>query len=286
MRNEMMIPQLQGSPEWVAFRSTRVGASDSPVLMGCGYITPLDLYNQKKGITEPYVTEAMKRGSEMETIARAWYQKFTGHYVTPCVKVHPVYENIHASFDGMSFEGDHVAEFKCPGTNTLKDIGRYGIPDSYRCQCQHLMFVGGLESIDLVVFDGIRGKIYLIERDEEYILKMLDKILAFLECLRTNTPPEPSGISYIERDDDEWNNAAQKHIELLAKQKQLEIEVEESRKKLIALANDQNCTGFGLSICQITKKGNVDYGKIEALKGIDLEQYRKPPTTSWRISTK
>ena len=72
----------QRSPEWHKFRETHIGSSDAVIIMGLGYITPLDLYNQKKGLTLPsFVTPAMQRGTDLEEHASAWYIEKTGQ---PC----------------------------------------------------------------------------------------------------------------------------------------------------------------------------------------------------------
>ena len=56
------------------------------------------------------------------------------------------------------------------------------------------------------------------------------------------------------------------------------------RKQLIFLAGESNVKGGGITMCQIQRKGNVDYSLIEELKGIDLDQYRKPSSFGWRIT--
>ena len=65
--------------------------------------------------------------------------------------------------------------------------------------------------------------------------------------------------------------------------KELEKEEEEVRKQLIFLSGESNTKGAGISLCQIQRKGNVDYSKIPELRGVDVEKYRKPAINSWRI---
>ena len=64
-------------------------------------------------------------------------------------------------------------------------------------------------------------------------------------------------------------------------------ELEKLRDKykdsLIELSGGQSSKGGGGTLQKIIRKGNVDYGKIEALKGIDLEQYRKKDSEFWTI---
>lgn len=272
---------IQGSSDWHLFRSIRCGASDTPSLMGCGYLTPLALYNQKKGLAEGYVNDAMRRGSEMEAVARAWYECETGNRVMPCVMVHPTYDLIHASFDGLDFAHSYAVEIKCPGANTLKDIERYGIPESWFCQCQHQMFVANLDAMDLYVYDGIRGKIYPQVRDEPYILKMLTKILEFLECLKTNTPPVSDDV--VVREDEAWKDKVRWYEHLIEKRDELDGMIEEAKQDLIKEASGRNTKGCGLSVTEVTREGIIDYKAIPQLKEIDLEQYRKPSSSYWRV---
>ena len=274
----------QGTNSWLLWRKNKIGSSDSSSIMGCNpYKTAYNLYCEKKDPDyKGYISDAMLRGTELEPFAREWYIKTTGNFVVPCIHIHPIYENIHASFDGMDFEEKIGAEIKCPGTNTLKDIERYGIPEHYICQCQHQMFVADLDSIDLVIYDGIRGTIHCIQRDEKYILKLLDKILEFLECLKTNTPPKDNDC--VIRDDEEWESETRWYKDLLEKKALIDEQIESSREKLINMASGRNTKGCGITLTQVDSEGRIDYKSIPILKGMDLTQYRKPSSKSWRIT--
>jgi hypothetical protein len=58
----------------------------------------------------------------------------------------------------------------------------------------------------------------------------------------------------------------------------------EMREDLIKAAKSKNCIGFGVKVQRIMRKGPVRYDQIEALQGVDLEQYRDMPSESWRIT--
>jgi hypothetical protein len=66
--------------------------------------------------------------------------------------------------------------------------------------------------------------------------------------------------------------------------KELEMIEEDLRKQLIFLSGESNSKGAGISLCQIQRKGNVDYAKIPELKNVNLDKYRKESINSWRIS--
>jgi hypothetical protein len=66
--------------------------------------------------------------------------------------------------------------------------------------------------------------------------------------------------------------------------KELEKEEEELRKQIVFLSGETNSKGFGISLCQVQRKGNVDYSRVPELKNVDLDKYRKTSLNSWRIT--
>lgn len=273
----MAVP-LQNTQSWLEWRKERIGASEAPIIMGLDkYTTPLKLYNQKKGI-EPnnFKSAAMQRGHDLEPAAREWYYHETGQRIHPTVIVSEIYPWMHASIDGMSFDGEVAVEIKCPGKAMLDEIERNGVPDNYFCQCQHQMFVASLDEVDLVVFDGVKGKIYKVYRDEKFIFKMLDKEIEFYDCLKNNTPPAASKerVSYEPIETDEWASLMQtiKDCGDRIKRDQEILDLAKDRAKEIA--GGRNLKGHGLYITYGSRKGNVNYKAIPELKGVDLEKYR------------
>ncbi len=114
---------------------------------------------------------------------------------------------------------------------------------------------------------------------------MIEEERKFYDCLMTRTPPEPAEDDYVERDDAVWIECAHRWKDVGRHRKALEQEEEELRQQLVFLSGETNSRGGGISICQVTRKGNVDYSSIPELKSIDLDKYRKPSTSSWRICT-
>lgn len=55
------------------------------------------------------------------------------------------------------------------------------------------------------------------------------------------------------------------------------------RKALLALTGDSSCRGEALKVTRYWAKGNVDYGKVPALKGVDCDPYRKKGGYRFRI---
>jgi len=71
--------------------------------------------------------------------------------------------------------------------------------------------------------------------------------------------------------------------EILIQKKALEEREKVLKEKLIAKCDGRATQGTRLRFTPYERQGTVDYSKIEALKGIDLDKYRKPPITAWRI---
>lgn len=274
---------VQGSDEWLEFRRSRVGSSESAALMGvCPYQTAFELYERKKGIgKDVFVHKAMKEGTRKEPLARDWYNAKTGEFYAPIVKVHPLYGRIHASIDGMTFDGEQAIEIKSPTFEVFHEIVKCGIPDNYFCQCQHIMFVAELEEmVFLVWLDENTYHIQFVQRDEKYILKMLDKITEFLKCLDTDTPPKKTKrktkATYVEVEDknaDALARTIREASERIALDEKIKSD---ARSELLRIADGRNIRGDGFSVLYKTMPGAIDYSEVPELKGINLEMYRKP----------
>ncbi len=273
---------IQGSEEWLNFRKTKITATDASVIMGASHWkTKQQLYQEKiSDETQLFTNERMQRGIDLEPIARDLYCIQSGHEVFPRVIVK---DWQMASLDGFSDCGKYLVEIKCPGEKDHAIALSGKVPDHYYPQLQHQMHVCGVEMMDYFSFDGNNGVIVEVFRDDEYIEKMIVEEKKFYDCLMNKTPPEPSESDYIERDDELWTSCAMKWKNLKETMKELEKEEEDLRKQLIFLAGESNTKGGGISLCQVTRKGNVDYAKIPELKNVDLEQYRKSGSTCWRI---
>lgn len=272
----------QGSAEWHALRKTKITATDACVIMGVSHWkTKIQLYHEKKSNDEPILpTERMQRGIDLEPIARDLFCMTTGHKMIPRVLIK---DWAMASLDGIN-SWNEVLEIKCPGEKDHAIALRGKVPDHYYPQIQHQLYVCDSEKAFYYSFDGFDGVIVEAKRDDKYIEKMLIEEKKFYDCLMNNTPPEPEENDYIERNDELWKQCASKWKSVTSSIKELEKEEEDLRKQLIFLSGESNTKGAGISLCQIARKGAVDYSKIEALKGIDLDKYRKGTINSWRIT--
>jgi len=282
---EMYIDMEQGSKEWLALRRTKITATDAVTIMGVSpYKTPLQLYHEKiSGCSVSKPNPAMQRGLYLEPIAREKFSSMVGMEFNPAVVVR---DWAMASLDGIDESRSKIVEIKCPGKKD-HDIALSGkVPDHYYPQLQHQMYVCDVDYMFYFSFDGIWGVVVSVERNQEYIDKMIQEETKFYECLLSEIPPDPSDGDYVVRTDELWEDTATRWKDVRLTIKELEREEEDLKRQLIFLSGEANSTGAGISLCQVIRKGIVDYKKIPELQGVDLNAYRKDPVSSWRINIK
>lgn len=163
-----IVQLTQGSPEWLAYRREKRNASETAAVMGISpWSTPYRLWLEKTGKATTTPNAAMRRGTALEPAARAAYEDQTGLVMQPLVLQAGDYS---ASLDGMTLEGDLILEIKCPVRGTRsdlwQDVSTGEVPPYYLVQVQHQLMVSGAAQANLWVFDGTRGILCGIERDE------------------------------------------------------------------------------------------------------------------------
>ncbi len=276
----------QNTDEWLEMRKNHIGASDAAVIMEVSpWSTPYQLWEEKVGIRKPRVLNAaMARGNKLEEAAREAFIKRTGIVVFDEVVFHPHYRWMMASLDGIDIERKNIVEIKCPGADD-HDMAIHGfVPPKYYPQLQHQMEVTGLDQCHYFSFDGERGVIVMVNRNQEYIDKMVKKEYEFYEFVMSLEPPKLTERDYEERHDDLWRSVSADWIAVQNELEGLKAREEELRETLVGLSGKSNSRGAGIKVSRSLRKGSVDYKSIPELQGIDLNQYRKPTTECWRIS--
>jgi putative phage-type endonuclease len=154
---------VQGSDEWHKLRLGKVTASKLKDLMGSDNLLLIDrmiaeIVSEQK--EESYVNAAMQRGTDMEPLARAAYEKHTGFKVEQVGFIQPEkYEWFGVSPDGLiSVNGRYkrAVEIKCPNTPThVKYIRQGKIPNEYKFQVLSYFIANeDLEVLDFVSYDN------------------------------------------------------------------------------------------------------------------------------------
>lgn len=285
-----MIPE-QNTQEWKEWRRDKIGASDASIVLGISpWSSPLQLYEEKLGIRSPKdLTAAMARGMDLEEKARIAYERLSGKLVFPQVRVHPHFEWCIASLDGMTMDERHIVEIKVPGQKTHEMAKAGKVPDHYYSQLQHQMFVTNLKSADYFSFDGESGMLIVVERDESFIANMVKEELKFMECLINMSPPPLNEKDYLDKTGDiefrsseyQCSQLDDQIKELCDQLKNLEAKRDVVRAQMISLSNGQNAKGTIMKMTKRVSKGHVDYKKIEVLKNVNLDKYRKPNVISY-----
>lgn len=238
--------------------------------------TPAALIEHKLGIKNVFENAAMRRGTHLEPQARLAYEQLTGNIVEPVVGVHddlPIYS---ASLDGITFDGDVIAEIKCPfkgeDSNAYKKASK-GDAGHYIWQIQHQLFVSGAKLCHFYVYDGDRGVLLEIERDDDKIKQLIAAWESFGKAM-----------AEAERTDEAWIEAATRYKVAKMQYDAAKADFDAAEKQLTGLAIGNKTIGHGVIVSRSKRKGSVDYGAIPELSGIDLDNYRKPDSSVTRIT--
>lgn len=285
----------QNSQEWYEFRRSGIGASDAPIIMGVSpYRTMYQLYLDKTESMVQEQNESMRRGRDLEPVAREAFEKlYLGMYgceisANPCVVQSDENKFIFASLDGYDQEKKVMVEIKCPGEKDhamAKDTK--AVPDKYYPQLQHQMYVTGLESMFYFSYRNSED-FFSIKclRDNKFIEKLVAAEIKFYKAIQSRTPPELADTDYEERFDMDFLEVSMLYEDVKKNLEKAEAQEKELKEKLIGLCNGKNSRAGRVRIGFHTRKGIVDYSKIDQFKGVDLDKYRKPDTkySSIRLS--
>lgn len=276
----------QGSPEWLAYRLAKRNASESAAVLGLSpWMTPYQLWLVKTGRQQTAITAAMQRGTDLEPLARLVYEQQTGLVMQPLVLEAEAYS---ASLDGMTLEGDLVLEIKCPARGTCSklwhSVAAGEIPEHYQVQIQHQLMVSGAQMAHLWVFDGERGLLHSMERDEALMERIQAAWDGFQRYLDDDTPPALSEADTVFRTDSTWTEAARTYALVKHEADVLAERLEKARQSLIALAQHPREQGAGVAVTRFWKQGNVDYKKVPVLQGLDLSHCRSTAREEVRVS--
>lgn len=281
MNNECLI---QGTESWKEMRKTKISSTDASIICGSNpFCTPHKLWLRKMDlIPEEEVNQKMTRGTLLEPVAREWLEKQHGIKCMPKVLFK---DFAMASLDGMSECSKFIVEIKC-GEKAFSSAYDGNIPKYYVDQIFHQMHVADVDLAYYVAFNGETGIIIDVKRDQKLIDEMIKKEEEFYECLLQYTPPALTERDYIRRSDADWTFLSERYKNICQKLEEMKIlEKEEKliKQQLIELSGSYPTMGAGIKLSKITRKGTVDYSKIEVLNDVDLDQYRKKSTEYWTV---
>lgn len=269
--------------EWLEWRLNGIGSSDAPVLMGhYDYCTPFQLWEEKarKVQKEDKINWAMNKGNEFEPIARAKYELQTSLSMPAGRFEHYEFQFLRATMDGYNVGLKKGIEIKYVGKEFK------AIPDKHKAQMQHQFLVTGAKEIDYVaITDDKNIHIRTCYPDQTYIMAYLLAAMDFWNRVQNENPPDlvDKDIRKIKGHD----ALALQYIEAKKILDKASKDVEKLKKDIENIAAGIVRAEFGktgLQIVKVYRSGNIDYSKIEVLKDINLDAYRKPSTSYFKIS--
>lgn len=288
--------------EWLSWRKEGIGGSDAPCIMGKGYGTPFQVYEEKVLDKHRKENWAMKWGKIDEPQARRDFEDLVGRRMAPANIENTTYRWYHASLDGLCPNGEYVVEIKKTSEEDHKTVLKGFVPDKYVDQCQHIMKGMGKEWMHFYSSPcdkAVKGKILEVARDFNYT----DSVLfpaeeKFWNMVVNRQPPELTerDVTCMEKSK-KWAEKSKKWKEAKKALSELECMERQCRDALIALSKDRNAKGCGVSLSKSIVKGAVDYTRalqdyISSMKAnypdvvfpeIALDLYRKDPFVKWML---
>ena len=277
----------QGSPEWLSYRSFRIGASDLPIIIGTSpYKTPFQLYQEKIGCADSVETPNMTFGKQQESLVRDMVNNLLGTDYFPIVFQHTDHHWAMCSLDGYSSGNNGFIEIKCANAEDHEMASKGIVPEKYQAQIQWQFFVSGCSIGTYVSYH--KGNIvhFHVKADLAYIADLKDKAEEFYIRVINLNPPPLTEDDYHVVDEPELVSLAEEFAAKKIAYEEMGRWIDATRATLIEnMKNDRNMCG-SLKLEKFTRKGSVNYHKIPELKSIDLDQYRSESVDYWKVATK
>lgn len=185
----------------LASRNDGIGGSDAAAAVGLSpYKTPYELWLEKTGRREPEDLSDNDRvyfGNLLEDVVASEFARRRNCRVQRhrATIVHPKHAILRAHIDRRLIGVREGLECK---TADLRMAARWGeedtddIPLEYWAQSVHYLAVTGFSAWHVAaLIGGNTFRSYIVPRDEEAIEALISKELAFWDCVRTDTPPDP-----------------------------------------------------------------------------------------------
>lgn len=172
----------QGTQEWHQWRDQGIGSSDASALMGF-----FGGMARKEAQKDMAPNARMARGTALEPHARMLFTELTGVWVRPGCFQHKQYPFMRASLDGISEDRKLMVEIKSPSWKVHSQALRGTVVDYYRPQCQHQLFVMGLNSMLFFSFfpdelDANKRYAFVkVDRDEKVQRELVNRAEKYMQ---------------------------------------------------------------------------------------------------------
>ena len=181
----------QGTDEWRELRKGKFTSSNFGKLFTGknlksynDYINTIVFERLTGEVTESYTNNYMRRGTELEPLARDEYELETFNSVTQVGFVE-LNEWVGGSPDGL-VDDDGMIEIKCPIHTTFVSFLINGtIPKDYYWQMQGNLYICNRQWCDYVVYyPGVKPIIKRVNRNEDDILKLEAELETAIEIAK------------------------------------------------------------------------------------------------------
>ena len=275
----------QGTPEWEEFRRDKIGASDIPIICGKSpYKTPVQLWKEKMGEKQVYVTDAMKRGKALEEDQRKMVNELYTTNFKPMVAVHDTLSWMITSFDGVDIQNEIILEIKTTNTeNFQKLISDFKeserVPLHFIYQVQQGFLVSGYKEGLLHITDGKDSFTSYLSPDPSILKEIEEEGYNFWLSMRNWEKPKEK---HVERED--LQEKFFRRSQIKRQIKKLQEEEDLLALEMISNANGESISCGPFKFTKSLVKGNVNYKNIPEIQGIDLEKYRHPSYLKWTFT--
>jgi putative phage-type endonuclease len=283
----------QQSEAWHRWRDDGIGASLAPAVMDVNPWFPRTPYEVflllTKRVPPPQVTDAMRRGLDLESEAREAFEARTGLLVEPGTREHPDHPFLRASLDGITLDGRDLVELKVPGHETFETLRTQGeVPSHYYWQVQQQLAVSGANRGYLWIYaPDAHGLLFPVIPNPGDIAKLIVRAQDVWRCVQTDTAPPLTERDTIVRTDPEWLSVAGEYRQAEAVVAEWTTTLDRARHTLISLMQGAaHVAGGGIVATRYVRHGTVDYKAIvqARLPDVDVASFRRPGGEQVRIT--
>lgn len=279
----------QGSPEWIAWRFSGVGASESPCLLmkNHPWMTPYKLACLKIGLLEPEAPNwAMIQGTKKEPHVREWFCKNYFKIEPICAEMDN-FPFIKASLDGWSEDEDAIVEIKVTGKDNQALAKNGGIPHQYRIQIQHQLLVSGASKAYYVSYLSAEGDFAVVEElpDETFQQEIFLACKDFWARVQTRDLPPPSDKDELVGGV-EFNSFLERYFIADKAEKAAKSDKAKLKERLVECYSHDKVRGVRGRVFKRKQPGRIDMDlltKTCKAHGIDPETFRKEDSYHWVI---
>ena len=287
----------QRSKEWFEARKGRITGSIAGAILGLNpYMKPSDV--MRNMVREWHGAErefkgniATDYGTANEQTAISSLEMF--HLDQPVEEtgfhVHPEHDWLGASPDGFIGE-DGIAEIKCPFGQRGKELPEFkSLTDQphYFAQVQIEMACTGRTWAKFYQWAPNGDAVEEHAFSQSWFDDALPKLKAFYDSYLIEREM-PNAQRYLEpkhkeQDDTFLVDLVNRYSDLSDQIKAMEIMKKDLLAEIVERCGERQSEINGHKLTKVERKGSVDYAKVPELKGVDLEQYRKKPSSHWSL---